>query len=344
MYGKERIYYLDILKFLAIFGVVFIHVTALGNTSEIKGILISNFGEIFKFAVPIFLMVTGTLLLNRDYESTAAFLKRRFSRIIPPYILWIIFIIFAVIYPYLITNTPIEPSIIYTNLFNFPHTWYFWLMIGAYFIIPVINAYIKTDDINASKYLVLLFIVSSILYQTLIIFGRYTFIDLRFFITPVGYLSLGYLLSRIEFKNKNLIFIVSIILFIITSTIEVLFAESHGLLLIFTNLPLGIASFIDVSIVRIIQVSSVFLFVKYLPFKLTKVKRIITSISRSCYGIFFVHIFVNLLFFNYVPVTGSGTKVFLTLIAGSVLIFVISWIIVLITSKIPYLNKFSGYD
>ena len=36
--------------------------------SQVKGIPIVNFKEIFEFAVPIFLMVTGALLLNRDYE------------------------------------------------------------------------------------------------------------------------------------------------------------------------------------------------------------------------------------------------------------------------------------
>jgi len=344
MNKKERIYYIDILKSLAIFSVVFIHVFALGEISQIKGITISSFAEIFKFAVPIFIMISGALLLNRNYDSISSFLKRKYTRLIPPYLLWILFVIFALIYPPLSNHNPIDLSIVYTTIFNFPHAWYFWLMIGVYLLIPVLNEFIKTDDIKASKYIVSIFILSSILYQTLVIFKAYTFLDLSFFISPIGYLCLGYLLSRYEFKNTNLVLIASILLFIITSTIKVINADSPEVILIFSNLPVGFASLMDISIFRIVQAGSLFLIIKYLPFKLSKIKKIITSISRSSYGIYLVHISINLLVFNFVPVTGSGTKVFLTLLIGTFVVFLISWIIVLITSRIPYISKLSGYD
>lgn len=343
MYKKERIYYFDILKALAIFGVVFIHVFALGNMSQVKGITIVNFKEIFEFAVPVFLMVTGALLLNRDYESIPSFLKKRFKRIIPPYLFWIIFIIFALVYPSLINHRAIHISTIYTNFFMFPLTWYFWLMISAYLMIPIINAFIKSDSENGPKYLVIMFILSSVFYQFLISVKSYTFMELRFFLMPIGYLSLGYLLANYDFKRKNLVLIVSVLLFAITSAIKVIYGQSPEVTLIFANIPLGQASFIDVGIVKIIQACSVFLIIKYLPLKLSKIKKIITSISRSSYGIYLVHIFVFLLIFNYTPVQGSGTHVFLTLLIGTFVVFILSWIIVLIASKIPYINKLSGY-
>ena len=83
MYETNRIYYLDVLKFISIFGVIFIHLCGFSGHSEILHFRITYFSEIFRFAVPVFLMITGTLLLNREI-SISDFLKKRFSRIVYP--------------------------------------------------------------------------------------------------------------------------------------------------------------------------------------------------------------------------------------------------------------------
>ena len=343
MQNKERIYYIDILKSISIFSVIVIHIFALGNSAKVMNITISYFAEIFKFAVPIFLMITGSLLLNRNYQSNYSFLKKRIKRITIPYLFWIILIILALIIPNGMTSQPEITECIYTTFFNFPLSWYFWLMIGVYFTIPIINEFIKTDQLNSTKYLVIMFVISSILYQLLSFFKAYTYIDLTFFVLPIGYLSLGYFLSGLEFKNKRNVLIISIIIFIITSIIEVLFNQDYNLNLIFANFPAGFTSLLDVSIIRIIQATAVFLFIKNLPLKKFKMKKFFTSISKSCYGIYLVHIFIYLIVFHYVPVKGTGSEIMLLFLSSSVFIFLISWIIVLIMSKIPVLSKFSGY-
>lgn len=343
MNESGRIYYIDILKALSIFSVILIHVFALGLTSQVKGIVVSNFSETFKFAVPVFLMVTGTLLLNRDYGSITSFLKKRYSRIIPPYLLWVIFIIFALLLPALLNDGPIVINEIISKIFTFNFAWYFWLMIGTYLMIPVINAFIRTDDIKASKYIVLLFVISSILYQFLMLIKSYSYVELRFFIMPIGYLCLGYLLANYKFKRERLIFIIAILSFITVSAFETIYGQYPELLLILNNLDTGQASNMDVSVLRIIQASSVFLIIKYLSPRLSKIRGIVTNISRSSYGMYLVHIFVYLIYFNFTPVKGSGTNVVFTLLCGTFVIFIASWIIVLMTSKIPFLKKFSGY-
>ena len=344
MLKKERIYYLDILKAISIFGVVFIHVIAIAGDSSIKGLLIANFGEIFKFAVPVFLMVSGALLLNREYESISYFLKRRLKRLILPYLLWIIFIIIAIVYSTDPSTYSNMATFIIQNLFNYPLIWYFWLMIGIYFIIPVINPFIRENPMESSKYIILIFIGASILYQLLSIFNLYTFIDFRFFLMPISFLCLGYFLANYEFKNPNIVFILSVIFYIITTSAKIIFCRSPELIsLVISDATFGQVSFIDVGIVQIIQATCVFLIIKYLPFGLSYIKRFVTSVSRSSLGIYLVHVFVFLFVFYYIPVTGSGTNVFLTLLFGSILVFLISWIIVLITSRIPFIKQFSGY-
>ena len=72
---KNRIKYIDTLKFLAIFGVIVIHASYIGENSEILNLSIVNFQQIVRFAVPVFLMVSGSLLLNKEIDLRI-FLKK----------------------------------------------------------------------------------------------------------------------------------------------------------------------------------------------------------------------------------------------------------------------------
>lgn len=67
-YKKERIKYYDLLKFLAIIGIIGIHTFQLWPNAEIMNIQIKYLNEFFRYGVPIFLMVSGALLLNRNIE------------------------------------------------------------------------------------------------------------------------------------------------------------------------------------------------------------------------------------------------------------------------------------
>ena len=58
----------DILKFIAIFGVIFIYLCGFVGHGEVLHFKIAGFLEIYRVAVPIFLMITGALLLNRLFQ------------------------------------------------------------------------------------------------------------------------------------------------------------------------------------------------------------------------------------------------------------------------------------
>lgn len=65
----QRIKYYDTLRFLAIFGVIVLHVfQSFPADASIISFKIVSLSEIFKFAVPVFLMISGALLLGRDIE------------------------------------------------------------------------------------------------------------------------------------------------------------------------------------------------------------------------------------------------------------------------------------
>lgn len=72
----NRIKYLDAIKFIAILSIICIHVAIIWPYSEIKGYNISGFSEFCRFGVPLFLMVSGALLLGREYDLRSFFREK----------------------------------------------------------------------------------------------------------------------------------------------------------------------------------------------------------------------------------------------------------------------------
>ena len=337
MVTKTRIKYFDTLKFLAITGVIFLHCFILRNNIEILNFNMVNLNQIGRFGVPLFLLISGALLLNKEIELKS-FFKKRFIRICYPLIF---FIIFAYIFK------------IYTHpLVAF---WYCWMVLGAYLAIPVINIFVKYGSEKEIEYFLVLFAITVILYQTFNILDLKYSLDLNFFITPISYLILGYYLSTKEFnKSPNQIILISLALFIISTILKMKFGN------FFDIYPkMNLSSTIDFGILQVIQVSSIFLLVKNIYnehvtgiFSAIKgfletniVNKFILSVSRASYGMYLVHMlflreFIRP-FFKTLQLT--STKMIIACFATFIALFLVSWIITVILGKIPYVNKISGY-
>ena len=115
-----------------------------------------------------------------------------------------------------------------------------------------------------------------------------------------------------------------------------------------------LGSWLDVGIFRIMTVSSLFLFFRYL-YELKGsylkrflqkgiIKKTILSISRASYGMYLSESIISKIispFFIALPT--SGTEICLTIVLLTGVIFISSWVVVLVLSRIPVLKIFSGY-
>ena len=142
---KKRVFYFDALRTLAIIGIVCCHVaanfalkTSLINTDSYY--FISFFAQCRDFSIPIFVMLSGALLLNRNMKLTT-FIKKRFNRVFVPYIFWcIIFIIFSIIF----LHTNDLNTIL--NIITGEHGtigvifWFIWMILIVYILIFIINS------------------------------------------------------------------------------------------------------------------------------------------------------------------------------------------------------------
>ncbi|WP_299525542.1 acyltransferase [uncultured Methanobrevibacter sp.] len=341
---KNRIEYLDNLRFFAILGIIAFHISMLWYKPEVLGVSIVDIcAKLGKSGVPIFLMISGALLLKKKQYSIKDFYKKRFPRVTIPFLFWIAIYIVSILYIHQM----------YSNLFydiakHFFDTymWYFYLIVGVYLALPFINDFINSRNLNDVKYFVILFILSSIFYFGCRYFNISSFLDLRFFIGGIGYLVLGYYLANVNIKSPNKTIILSLILLIICLVIKVKY--DNLAILDYINDALFLKSNLDISFLEIGLCSSIFLIFRSMELKKITTKKIIKkfvlSISKASYGMYLIHVVLFMFIKSWwTKLPGSGTQILIYYIGITLGLFLISWILTVILSKIPYLKEISGY-
>lgn len=335
---KKRIDYMDTLKFLAIFAIVFLHAYKIDPKIMFMHHNLYKLRAFTDFGVPVFLMVTGALALNKDIDLDL-FIKKKFTRIILPLIFFFL-ISFAI---------GIDKDFLVSY-------WYSWMIIGAYLAIPLVNKIVKYSSMRELEYFVGMIIFTSAFYCCSHFFDFKYSLDLNFFITPLSYIVIGYYLFKKDFtqymSSNKLVALLSVA-FVIISIIKM----KVGLLnCIYPTAHLF--SGIDIGLVAMFQGICVFLICKYVyeehnnKFIAVKnflqknlIKKFIFSVSRSTYGIFFVHviIFRALIYPTVRGMHFKGLTLYLIVIASGIIGLLLSWIITYILGHIPYLKYVSGY-
>lgn len=371
MKKSKHIFYYDFLRALAIIGIISCHAAAgFVTKADTSNIIPWGFSVIFNnfraFSIPIFVMLSGALLINKDYE-VLTFIKKKFNRIFIPYIFWVVMsILFVMSTTYLAKHTGLLDSISINTIINIITGgsgigriyWFIWMILVVYVVLFIMNKIIKKakiknlSDSKLIKSIIILFIIYSIC-VTLNLFDirGYT---LLYYITFVGYGVLGYYLAKTDFTkfriSEKTILILSLIL-------SILF---YGLL-IFKTMTLTIQAqhpstvdFFD--IINLILAVNGFLFFRYFEEYKGKITssiynkirygfcgKLISSLSKCSFGIYLNHIIIlniiKILVFDSALANHNPIKCIPFLI---IVVLIISWIITLVMSKIPYIKKVSG--
>ena len=159
---KETIGWIDLLRVIACFLVVFAHCcdpfVARFDTDRSTFLQGCAAGSAVRSCVPLFVMTTGVLLFPLR-SSMNEFYRKRIGRIVPPLIFWSVMlpVLYFVYLNYIATtdNPTIDMSTftwqmtvtkICTFIFNFNYDttplWYLYMLIGLYFVIPVFGAWL----------------------------------------------------------------------------------------------------------------------------------------------------------------------------------------------------------
>lgn len=162
---NKRIIWLDASRALAISLVILTHATdetfiryLYGNTTPTfsTSLLMYTFFTLGRLGVPIFLFITGFLLLNRDYidkNKVNIFFRKNIFPLFSATIFWIIiYNIFDLIIlkkSFSAKNLILELMLLKRN--DMPHMWYMYMVLGLYLAIPFVATIVN----NFSKKIII---------------------------------------------------------------------------------------------------------------------------------------------------------------------------------------------
>jgi len=158
-----------------------------------------------RFAVPIFVMLSGYLLLGK-YKNLTDFLTKRFSRILLPFLIWtIIFMTWGNYFGIIpAEKTKLEfvdilKKILTGGAGGSGHLWFVYMLLGLYLFSPIISRWIVHATDQEVKFFLIMWFVACTIYPY---FEKYLGIkinfEIRYFSGYLGYFVLGFFLGNLQ--------------------------------------------------------------------------------------------------------------------------------------------------
>lgn len=342
---KEKKIFIDRLRIIATFAVVMIHICM----TEVENDSISNIGtanyvvysvgyNMVRWAVPVFIMITGFLLLQPEKELSEKKLKNYILRML------LTLLIFGTIYAAMeITFTDglgkwylILPKAFLRvlQMKSWDHLWYLYLLIGLYIMTPFTKAAMKNItkeqlEILLCALFILDYCIPAINMATGIEFSTFYISANQYFF----YYLMGYYLSIKNnwfIKNSKAVYLLAISSFIVMSVWDsikiILFGEySHWIRMAnFLIPPIAIAIFV--------------LFLANDRFNNSE-EKILKSISKCSFGIYLIHPFYVNVLYKVLHITPTNMPIVLGILILFLVVFVFSWISTWIIMKLPVFKE-----
>ena len=312
------------------------HGFILDYKSDINIIFYCILFSLCKIGVPIFLMITGTLILDKEYNYKKVF-KCIYRVLIP--VVGLSFILY-------INNVGINGINIISfvkQILSEPyifHFWYVYALIGIYLVIPFVQKMIKKFSDKDYIIFISLFLLLPTILNTISSVFRLQFssnISMPFFPIIIALLICGNYISKIKKTRKYLIYFTT------------LFIISYICMFLSMYIPYlnnGIISYkFDSwdSMPVLLMSISIFYIIKYYfeNIKYTKISYLIQEISSTTFGIYLIHTIINWELYN-ISIIKSIYNIngILGSILLEILVFIICCFIIYLLKKIPIIKKF----
>ena len=317
---EKRFLWADIIRVIAIYLVVHFHTAYIG---------------IDKVSVPLFVMLSGALLLGKK-ESSYVFLHKRILKILIPWIAWTV--IYMIFFLFFATNTQeiriefFKGNLAQTTVSQWAHyfvrmffsaLWFLPMIFSIYLLTPLL----RTIMHNSGKFDIYFMLFAWFCFFSLLptfydspAFPRFMPNLLFTALQYIGYFLVGYLMvvKNVGMNLATITFVVISFIYFFTNT------HQWG----FLDIPTVLFSI--TSFILLFNVSNrLEVFIK------NKIRKFITLLSRASFGIYLVHqIVLRYLENNLTFYLGQYHLDFLV----TVIIFSISALIILSMQKIPVLK------
>ena len=356
---NQHIVWLDVVRFIAMFTVVCCHCTdpfnfypgTAPNIGEIK-LWGAIYGSVLRPCVPLFVMITGALLLPVRGDAST-FYKKRIPRVFYPFLIWsVLYNLFPWItgllglnpqiildfFPYAgeeVMQQSFSVSLEYILMipFNFSilavHMWYIYLLVGLYLYLPVFSAWVEKASERAKLMFLLAWGVTLLLPYYYQFVSNYlwgtcswnSFGMLYAFAGFNGYLLLGHYLKNLEWSLKKTLAI-GIPMFAVGYAVTFLGFRHITALPEYTDEMLELF-FTYCSLNVVMMTIPVFMLAKKVKVNSERMKKALANLTVCGFGIYMIHYFFTGP--SVVLMRAINMPIGLQIPVAAILAFAVSW-------------------
>jgi surface polysaccharide O-acyltransferase-like enzyme len=304
---NTRLVYADAIRALAIIAIVFLHVSS-PIAQDFSGYphawwWIANI--VYSFARPsiaLFVMISGLLLLSPGKEeSIGAFFKKRFVRIVIPFLFW------GLVYFFWKTHMSGPEFTVRHAIKEFVqgpvyyHLWFIYTIAGIYLATPVFRIYVKHAPRSNQLYLLVLWFCGTAMYPLI---KNFSGVSIGIPIMVAGGFLGAFLLGNylrdltVGKRTVSIAWVVFVLCAIFTAVMTFFLSASagayNGLFEDFLSpnvIIMAICGFIICKSVDFNKIKSGF----------SPINKLIITVSSSSFSIYLMHILVLEIFKSHIP-------------------------------------------
>lgn len=342
---NHRILSFDVLRIVAAFAVVMLHVSTEGflgcfpsGVWEVSNI----YDSISRWCVPVFFMISGALFLNQDKKiSIKTLYTKNLFRIVYIFLFWS--------FCYALYNSIICDSfnlleIIRLTLKGPIHFWFLKVLIGLYVAVPVLRAI--TREKRLEEYFILLALLTAFIIPMLItaigLFDEsagdsvqkyYDVFRIRIASGYVGFFVLGHYLYNYQLSNvlKRMIFLMGLLSAILVILLTHWYSHYIG--------EPSEEFYHNLTIFTLFESMAVFLIINQLKVP-SNYSSLIVRLSNLTLGVYLIHQLLYLMANDILGINGISFYPYLFIPCYSLILFVASCLIVALLKKVPVIKKF----
>lgn len=337
----HNIFWVDVLRVISILGVVLLHtiLPLLYMYNELSALywnLANILDSLARVCVPLFLMVSGYLLLDKAEQIKRYYLKR-FKKVLIPFFVWSVLYIFW-------DNVYLKGGTFSVgDLFGivvkpaYYHLWYLYVICGIYLLIPAVWLMIRENQDRKLNFYIIVWYFFLVVYPYVFESNiSYVNIEPAALFYYSGYFILGKVIGKLKLDNQALI--VSILLYIVSLIVTV-----YGTyLLTVKNAGDFIGYYYSYLSPNVIVMSvSAFVIIKYISESQLKscngkCRGVFSSIAACSFGVYLVHpVILSFMLKNNLDVI-----VLINYIGFSLsIVFIFSWFFSLCLKKVPVFRR-----
>ena len=343
---SKRVIYYDVLRVVAIFAVVAVHLSAQHwldvDVSSRAWFAFNLYCTTGKWSVPIFVMISGALFLGRD-TTIRTILKKNVLRMAGVFVFWsgcyaLISLLFRHSPPF---------DVLSQFVTGHYHLWFLFMIVGLYLLIPLLRPIVQSETLT--RYFLLLSLVFTFLLPQLALFCTFvspristlisTVIMFTYCYFPLGftvYFVGGYYLSRREFNRRE-----EIVLYCIGAA-ALLFSIAAPIVLSRAQDAPSDAFYNYNSLNVLLTSVPIFVFAKqHLNFPNMSERALVTlgKLSKYSFGIYLVHpMIIELL--QHFGIDIFSCNAFFSVPLLAILVFAVSAALSALLNHIPIVKKY----